>query len=57
MALLSLSYSNFIQLDFHDHEWISKIFEPGFQNQLKQEGKIMTLKDYKSSKLFKFNNP
>ena len=57
MALLSLSCSKFIQLDFHDHEWISKIFEPGFQNQLKQEGKIMTLKDYKSSKLFKFNNP
>jgi len=34
-----------------------KNFEPSFQNQLKQEGKIMTLKDYRSSKLFKFSNP
>ena len=57
MALLSLSYGTCIQLDFHDHEWISKKFEPSFQNQLKQEGKIMTLKDYRSSKLFKFSNP
>ena len=35
MALSSLSYGTCIQPDFRDHEWISKIFEPGFQNQLK----------------------
>ena len=47
MALLSLSCGTCIQPNFRDHEWISKIFEPGFQNQLKYKGKMMTLKDFK----------
>ena len=38
MALSSLSYGTCIQPDFQDHEQISKIFELGFQNQLKQKG-------------------
>ena len=55
MALSSLSSGTCIQLDFRDHGWLSKIFEPCFKtNWNKKEKwwplKISNGKDFRSSK-------
>ena len=58
MALSSLSSGTCIQLDFRDHEWLSKIFDLGFRTNWNRKekwwpSKISNGKDFRSSKILK----